>query len=408
MKFSLRTKLILLTTTLVIATQLATGFFIVRHVKKTMSAEYHQQMLPLAANLAHVCTSAMIGKDLLELRNLLRIAMTQENISQAFILDKDGKVMMHNRLTEVGKLRTDVQAQTAIQADRPGVSLDYTTADDESIMTDIFAPIEISGSRLGTIVLTCSHLHIAEQVNDLTFHIITILIGGILASITCAVLLASYLTNPLHNLTKIASEITTGSFPSQRLQISGNDEISALTDSFNEMAIQLKKMVYHDPLTGAYNRQMFQQRIAREFAHSRRHNLPLALLMIDVDHFKKINDTFGHLVGDHVLKEISDLLRTTVRTDDYVARFGGEEFVVIAPSTTPQTAVVLAERVRATIAGHPFAIDEIQSRQLTVSIGISNLNSDIHTVDDLIRFADNALYAAKDSGRNRVCEADNA
>lgn len=94
-------------------------------------------------------------------------------------------------------------------------------------------------------------------------------------------------------------------------------------------------MVYRDPLTGAYNRQMFQQRIAREFAHSRRHNLPLALLMIDVDHFKKVNDTYGHLVGDQVLKEISELLRTTVRTDDYVARFGGEEFVVIASRLHP-------------------------------------------------------------------------
>ncbi len=405
MKFTLRLKLILLTTTLVVTTQFATGFFITRHVERTMTQEYHRQMLPLAINLAHVCTNAMIGKDLLSLRNLLRVAMNQENVSQAMILDKDGKVMMHNRLTEVGKLHTNERIRNALQKDSPGIS-EYYQDEKGREKVDIFVPVKVSGTKFGTIILTCSHNHIIVQINNLKLHILTILLGGILISIICAIQLAAYLTKPLQHLTMVAGEITTGSFPEEKLQITGNDEIATLTDSFNKMSQQLKKMVYHDTLTGAYNRQMFQQRIAQELAHSRRHNQPLALLMIDVDHFKKINDTFGHLVGDQVLKEISDLLRATVRTDDYVARFGGEEFVVISPNTSPETALILAERIRTTVAAHPFTINATESRRLTISIGVARLVRTIMTVDDLIRFADNALYTAKEQGRNMVCQAD--
>ncbi|MDH3393698.1 MAG: diguanylate cyclase [Desulfobulbaceae bacterium] len=405
MKNSLRLKLILLTTTLVAATQFATGFFIVKHMGETMDRQYHQQTMPLAINLARVCTNALLGKDLLTLRNLLRVTLEQKNITQAMILDAKGKVMMHNRLIEVGKLRTDKQARVALNAEEPGISNHYKNKDGDSL-ADIFVPIKVSGVRLGTILLTCSHKHIAEQLNDLEVHILIILICGIITSIICAILLASYLTKPLQWLTKVAGEITTGSFPEEQLQISGNDEIATLTKSFNKMATTLKTMVYHDPLTGAYNRQMFQQRITQEFAHGRRHAQPLALLMIDVDHFKKINDSFGHLIGDQVLKEISDLLRATVRTDDYVARFGGEEFVVIAPKTGRETASVLAERIRATVAAHPFTISDKESKNLTISIGIANLNAQTQSVDDLLRLADNALYTAKDHGRNKVRHAD--
>ena len=405
MKFTLQLKLILLTTALVAATQLASGFFIARHVEKAMDEEYHRQMLPLAENLAHVCTNALIGKDLLALRNLLRVAMNEKNVAEAMVLDPTGKTLMHNRLTEVGKIRAGDRYAKALQASEPGVS-DHYPDDNGNTMADIFVPVQISGVRLGTIFLTCSHKHISTQIDDLKFHILIILICGILISILCAILLASYLTKPLQRLITVAGEIANGSFPDETLRITGNDEISTLTESFNEMAKKLKKMVYHDPLTGAYNRQMFQQRITQEIARGRRHQQPLALLMIDVDYFKKINDTFGHLAGDRVLKQISDLLRATVRTDDYVARFGGEEFVVIAPETEPETAMILAERVRATMAAHAFAIDPATTKRLTISIGVANLTASIQTVDDLIRFADNALYTAKGSGRNQVCQAD--
>ncbi|MDH4320534.1 MAG: GGDEF domain-containing protein [Desulfobulbaceae bacterium] len=405
MKFSLQLKLILLTTALVAATQLATGFFIARHVEATMDKEYHRQMLPLAENLAHVCTNAMIGKDLLTLRNLLRVAMMEKNVAEAMVLDPTGKILMHNRLTEVGKIRSGDRFATALQASEPGVSGHYQN-DNGDTMADVFVPVQISGVRLGTILLSCSHKHIATQITDLKFHILIILICGILISILCAILLASYLTKPLQRLIAVVGQISSGSFPDETLRITGNDEIAALTEAFNEMAKKLKKMVYHDPLTGAYNRQMFQQRITQEIAHARRHQQPLALLMIDVDHFKKINDTFGHLAGDRVLQQISDLLRTTVRTDDYVARFGGEEFVVIAPETEPETAMILAERVRATMAAHAFTVDSETTRWLTISIGVANLTASTQTVDDLIRNADNALYAAKENGRNQVCQAD--
>lgn len=406
MKFTLRLKLILLFTSLVMTIQLTTGYFITRHMEQTMNTLFHRQTMPTAIILAQISASPMISKDLLALRNIIRVAMEQDGISQAMILDKSGTVIMHSSLTEVGKIRNEQRFKISLQQDAPGVSEDYLNENGD-LTNDIYAPIKVSGTHLGAFFVTCPQQHIAKQIHKLKIHIMAFLACGILPGIIFAILLASHLTNPLRRLTRVAGQITDGAFPQEELCITGYDEIATLTESFNAMAKKLKKMVYHDPLTGAYNRQMFQQRIAQEIAHSHRHDQPLSLLMIDIDHFKLINDTLGHLIGDKVLKELSDLLCKTVRTDDYLARFGGEEFVVIAPDTTIETAFVLAERIRATVAAHKFDIGGADTRRLTISIGVATLNNKEMTADDLIRNADDALYAAKESGRNRVCRADN-
>ena len=124
--------------------------------------------------------------------------------------------------------------------------------------------------------------------------------------------------------------------------------------------------------------------------------------MIDIDHFKKFNDTYGHQLGNHVLKTIADILKSQARVVDVCARYGGEEFVMILRETDNPQASVLSERIRSTIFAYPFKHDGIKT-QLSVSIGIASFPKDADNAEELIKKADEALYMAKESGRNKVC-----
>jgi len=159
-----------------------------------------------------------------------------------------------------------------------------------------------------------------------------------------------------------------------------------------------------DPLTLTLNRRALVDRLDEEMERARRYGLVLTLLMVDLDHFKRVNDTHGHLVGDEVLREVSMIIQREVRTVDIVARYGGEEFVVVLPETAEEGAVAFAERLRQRIAEHRIAGEEGEDAlSLTVSIGVATFpSSSIETTDDLISHADDALYRAKAEGRNKV------
>ncbi len=136
----------------------------------------------------------------------------------------------------------------------------------------------------------------------------------------------------------------------------------------------------------------------------RRYNAPLSMLLIDLDHFKLINDTYGHLAGDDVLALVATLLQRAVRSVDMVARYGGEEFVVVLPETGRQGAMAFADRIREKVAGFGFRIGEAENVHITTSIGVATYPSPrLDSVEDLFRAADIALYRAKGNGRNLVC-----
>jgi len=159
-----------------------------------------------------------------------------------------------------------------------------------------------------------------------------------------------------------------------------------------------------DSLTEIFNRRTFLDLAEREIARSRRNGLPLALLMVDFDHFKKINDTYGHLTGDAILKSFTGLTLACLRRNDLFGRYGGEEFAILLPETDGRGAVFLAERLQACIsASSAWAGDA--SVNWTVSIGITSLNCVETTgLDAVLRIADEALYAAKSEGRNRIVQ----
>ena len=161
-----------------------------------------------------------------------------------------------------------------------------------------------------------------------------------------------------------------------------------------------------DGLTELYNHRYFHNILNIEVERERRYKRPLSLLMIDIDNFKSCNDTHGHLVGDVVLQQVGALVKKSTRGCDYVARYGGEEFAVILPETSKQEALVVAERIRASIAEHLFTTSTGNSiGNVTVTIGLSSFPEDAQERVELIDKADKSLYQGKTSGKNRICVA---
>jgi two-component system cell cycle response regulator len=176
----------------------------------------------------------------------------------------------------------------------------------------------------------------------------------------------------------------------------------------NEM---LKYMGLTDPLTGVYNRRYIDRRLVEEVARAQRQEYRIAVMFIDVDHFKSVNDRVGHQAGDDVLREVAARIKMELRVSDALARFGGEEFVVLLINADARAAAMVAERIRAGIAGKPVDLADGQAMNVSVSIGVAGLDDDagehpIETVaQQLVALADAALYQAKEAGRNRVVTA---
>jgi diguanylate cyclase len=156
-----------------------------------------------------------------------------------------------------------------------------------------------------------------------------------------------------------------------------------------------------DSLTGAYNRLFLTTRLQEEFERHRRYSRTLSLIMLDIDYFKKVNDTYGHQCGDFILKSVCETITAILRKVDMLVRFGGEEFCCLLPETDLQSALIMAERIRKAIEKKEFRFSDAVIR-ITVSLGVHEFRGDIDSPDTLLRTADEALYRAKEAGRNQV------
>ncbi len=187
----------------------------------------------------------------------------------------------------------------------------------------------------------------------------------------------------------------------QLLRILCNQAAVALENS--RLFQQAQLLATRDGLTGLLNHRSFYQRLEEEISRSRRHNLPLTLVLLDTDCLKRLNDQYGHLTGDEMLRVFARLIAGSVRRGDIVARYGGDEFAILLPHTTPEAALALCERLRRRIAGHAFAAGE-RTEQIGASFGVAGFDPLVDPEDctDFVRRADEALYRAKSAGRNRI------
>ena len=161
------------------------------------------------------------------------------------------------------------------------------------------------------------------------------------------------------------------------------------------------RMTIVDGLTGVHNKRYLIEQLERELSRATRHSRPLSLVMLDIDHFKDVNDSFGHLAGDQVLKEVAQLAKSRLRPDDVIARYGGEEFAIVLPETSLEGGVLIAEQLRNMIEEELFAFED-EEIEVTVSCGVSEFQPDWRA-HDFLKDADAKLYEAKHAGRNRVC-----
>jgi diguanylate cyclase (GGDEF)-like protein len=196
---------------------------------------------------------------------------------------------------------------------------------------------------------------------------------------------------------QVSSRDITDSKQNERRLEEAQRKLREQQDALQDVNSKLSELASHDGLTQLRNRRAFEERIEDECRRFRRNGNDVSLVLLDIDHFKSYNDTFGHPKGDEVLREVGRLLRRSLRATDFAARYGGEEFAIILPGTDRTGSLTVAEQLRRSIEGASW-----EDRPITASIGVATMGGDITTAEELVDHADRALYRSKQEGRNRV------
>lgn len=252
----------------------------------------------------------------------------------------------------------------------------------------------------------------AEAVRKEVRQMIAMICGlALMLAVVFAYGLTRSITVPLQSLEDGVEKLGKGDL-SHRISLAADAEFSHLAATFNLMATKLEqsqqdlyRLATLDGLTEVYNRREFNRWLRVEVEKSQRNTDQVSLIMVDIDHFKQLNDTYGHQAGDLALCEVAQLLQREVRPGDIVCRYGGEEFAVILPKTNHDDSVAIADRIRLAIAEEAIILPSLQQIEMTASLGVATFPGDAQTKEHLIKQADQALYGAKTSGRNRVHQA---
>lgn len=366
-----------------------------------------------------------------EVRHSLQTGGSRSAEADVSILDSSGKVLLGRKINSVA---LTPQQLAAIRARPSGSGLAY--GEDSADWLTGYAVGQ--GYRdypgLGWLVVARLPVEVANRpVQELVQSILLIGAGLGLFGIAVACWLASRLTRPIHRLSHEADRIGREAGVHTLPRVGGAREVMLLSQSLRsllrrigqaenkleaaareavaheaearELALdieRLRKLSETDPLTGLLNRRAFLGTAERQVAYARRYDRTLAVVVADIDHFKQVNDTHGHAAGDAVIRDIALRLQTAARDTDLVARFGGEEFVVLLMESDVTAAVSYAERTRALIAASPVVAESGAQVRVTVSLGCTVLSASDRDVQDAIDRADDALYGAKAAGRNRV------
>ena len=232
--------------------------------------------------------------------------------------------------------------------------------------------------------------------NRLNNRLSILAVGMVLLTLVIGYLIAKTISRPIEHLKNIAHAIGDGKLETT-IDVYTRDEVGELASVLAWMTNELKQRATVDHLTQAFNRLKLDEIMPMEIARARRYQRALSVSVLDIDYFKKVNDVYGHIAGDYVLKAIADIVKTNLRKTNYLFRSGGEEFLIVAPEADLNGACIMAERIRKAIEDYRFkAVGTV-----TVSFGVAQLKDD-DTIDSLIERADTAMYQAKANGRNRI------
>jgi diguanylate cyclase (GGDEF)-like protein len=268
-------------------------------------------------------------------------------------------------------------------------------------------PVVLGSNKRGMIRVGFSSRSIDDAISDMQSNLLAVFAMAFLIGILGAVSLAKTVADPLKTLMAAANAVGEGDLDTV-VRVTSDDEIGRLGTAFNRMTSEIRnshdRLVMRantDSLTGLYNHRCFHERLAAEVSRTVRYSHPLSVILLDIDHFKALNDMYGHPVGDRILHEMAALLVGQCRDIDTVARYGGEEFAVILPETIAMEGLAVAERLRNAVQDHRFQCSEGLNLALSISLGVAEYPSHSAEREDLVIAADLAMYQAKSSGRNR-------
>ena len=338
-------------------------------------------------------------------RTLRSVALGETG--HAYLLGKDGTIMVSSWMlpAALNNIRLAPRILRELSALQGG-SIEYTDAQGNEVVGTLDHVSQLDWAVVADIAREEAFVQILELRNQTAVMVSTLLLGiGFIAYV-----LGIAIVRPLDRLTIGATAVAGGDLDVD-LPVVTRGELGSLTRVFNDMVARLRhgreeleRLSVTDGLTGLYNRNHLMETITKEVARSDRQEEHFAAMMIDLDHFKKYNDTYGHLGGDEILVKMSAIFNDCIREVDYVARYGGEEFLILLPQTDLEGGVEVAERIRNRLADTKLD-DEKKKVGITLSIGVAEFPRHGDTAQTMIAAADAALYQAKRRGRNRVARA---
>ena len=409
-KLSIRTKLVVL-----LGLSLALGLCVSSAVAlySTFAAERQSSLRALhqiAAITSENMRAALAFHDAQSAANILAPLHTNPHIRYAFVEDEQGLLLGQYRASattepEAAGWRKALQQAEAAGPDglRQGMEHDHHY---------VIYPIDFDGKRIGTLSLRADNQAMYAKMRQFV-----VLQGGASVLILVGLLLLSWrlqliFTRPILELLDGMRRIGLSKDYTTVLATHHQDEFGELYRGFNAMLQEIRvrdeklsQLATTDTLTGLANRGHALEALQTMLTRAQRLGRPMGVMLLDVDHFKQVNDTYGHPAGDQVLRDIAHILQANVRAYDLAARFGGEEFLVLCEGADLSATVDMAERIRAAVASRVYRLAGGQTLRTTVSVGVYAGAGSHATAMQLIELADQALYRAKQAGRNRVVHA---
>lgn len=429
-KLSLGSKIASLTSLLILLVICVITYLSIQRERTNFQSELTTQAALLLETIPLTMRDQIYRMELDEITDMVRVVSNNEEVTRFIVYDHRGVILVDSSQDGLTfHQEVDPLGQKLIEIKRDRLYTEWQEG--QLIVGDV---IMLGNQPIGAVATGLSTASLEQKIAILTRQGIILALITLVLGVGLSYLLARQITTPLSELSNVATEMADGNL-SVRAGIYASDEIGNLGDTFNQMAgaIQkretelrnlaavleqtvaertaelrrqnevLEKMAISDPLTEIYNRRYFFELAEKEIKRSQRYGHPLSVAIVDLDNFKKLNDSFGHLVGDQVLVDFSKLCLESLRGADIFGRYGGDEFIVLMPEADCSAARKTAERLRKLVAEKNWVEGQDDDGSLTISLGVTCYEGDQDlTFDVLISRADKALYLSKQAGRNKV------